>query len=135
MTPRLAKKLQEEGLKEQLVTIEDLVGRYSAVDLINEKTGEIYVEAGDELTEKHIETVEAAGITTLPTLAIDHINVGPYIRNTLAVDKNTLPRGSADRHLPRHASGRAADAGDGGDPVPGPVLRQPSATISRPSAG
>ena len=89
MTPRLAKKLQDAGLKEQLVTIEDLVGRYSAVDLINEKTGEIYVEAGAELTEKHIETVEAAGITTLPTLAIDNINVGPYMRNTLAVDKNS----------------------------------------------
>ncbi len=89
MTPRLAKKLQDAGLKEQLVTIEDLVGRYSAVDLINEKSGEIYVEAGAELTEKHIETVEAAGITTLPTLAIDNINVGPYMRNTLAVDKNS----------------------------------------------
>jgi DNA-directed RNA polymerase subunit beta len=89
MTPRLAKKLQDAGLKEQLVTIEDLVGRYSAVDLISEKTGEIYVEAGAELTEKHIETVEAAGISTLPTLAIDNINVGPYMRNTLAVDKNS----------------------------------------------
>ena len=89
MTPRLAKKLQDQGLKEQLVTVEDLVGRYSAVDLINEKTGEIYVEAGTELTEKHVQTLEDAGIATLPTLAIDNINVGPYMRNTLTVDKNS----------------------------------------------
>jgi DNA-directed RNA polymerase subunit beta len=89
MTPRLAKKLQDQGLKEQLVTVEDLVGRYSAVDLINEKTGEIYVEAGTELTEKHIQTLDDAGIGTLPTLAIDNINVGPYMRNTLAIDKNS----------------------------------------------
>ena len=24
----------------------------------------------------------------MPVLAIDHVNVGPYIRNTLAIDKN-----------------------------------------------
>jgi DNA-directed RNA polymerase subunit beta len=45
----------------------------------------------------------------LPTLAIDHTNVGPYIRNTLAADKNSTVRGAA-RHLPRDAAGRAADA-------------------------
>jgi DNA-directed RNA polymerase subunit beta len=89
MTPRLSKKLQEQGLKEQLVTVEDLVGRYAAIDLINEKTGEIYVEAGTELTEKNVEVLEQAGVTVLPTLAIDNINVGPYMRNTLAVDKNS----------------------------------------------
>ncbi|HXV25661.1 MAG TPA: DNA-directed RNA polymerase subunit beta [Alphaproteobacteria bacterium] len=88
MTPRLARRLQEQGLKEMLVGSEELVGRYAAADLINEKTGEIFVEAGDELTEPKIEQLEAAGIKELPTLAIDHINVGAYIRNTLASDKN-----------------------------------------------
>ena len=34
----------------------------------------------------------------------------PYIRNTLAADKNSGARGRADRHLPGHAPGRAADA-------------------------
>jgi DNA-directed RNA polymerase subunit beta len=89
MTPRLAKKLQESGLKEQLATVEDLVGRYVASDLVNEKTGEIFCEAGDELTETSVAALEAANVASIPTLAIDHINVGPYIRNTLAVDKNT----------------------------------------------
>ncbi len=28
------------------------------------------------------------GITEIPVLDIDNINVGPYIRNTMAVDKN-----------------------------------------------
>ena len=32
--------------------------------------------------------LESAASTRSPTLAIDHVNVGPYIRNTLAVDKN-----------------------------------------------
>jgi DNA-directed RNA polymerase subunit beta len=89
MTPRLAKKLQEQGLKEQLVTVEDLAGRYVASDIINESTGEIYVEAGNELSETSIGVLDQAGVSSIATLAIDHINVGPYIRNTLAVDKNT----------------------------------------------
>ncbi|CCQ74615.1 DNA-directed RNA polymerase subunit beta [Magnetospira sp. QH-2] len=89
MTPRLARKLTEAGMTEQLISLEELVGRYIAQDLINEETGELFCEAGDELTEEILEILEKAGITEIPTLAIDHINVGPYIRNTLAIDKNT----------------------------------------------
>jgi DNA-directed RNA polymerase subunit beta len=88
MTARLAKKLQEAGLKHQVVTAEDLIGRYAASDLINEATGEIFVEAGDELTAATIEQIEEAKIASIPTLAIDHVNVGPYMRNTFAGDRN-----------------------------------------------
>ncbi len=89
MTPRLIKKLIEKGVKEKLVSNEDLVGRYMASDLVNEQTGEVYLEAGGEITEEILETLGEAKINKIKTLAIDHINVGPYIRNTLAVDKNT----------------------------------------------
>jgi DNA-directed RNA polymerase subunit beta len=89
MTPRLGKKLREQGVEDILVLPEDLVGQYVGEDLVNEQTGEIYAEAGDELTAAAIAELEKLGITELPCLAIDHINVGPYIRNTLAVDKNS----------------------------------------------
>jgi DNA-directed RNA polymerase subunit beta len=89
MTPRLGKKLKEQGVEDILALPEDLVGQYVAQDLINEQTGEIYAEAGNELTAIVLADLEKAGVTELPTLAIDHINVGPYIRNTLAVDKNS----------------------------------------------
>ena len=89
MTPRALKQLTEKGMTERLFSDEDLIGRYIANDIIDEKTGLIYVEAGDEITEEVIEALNEAGIDSLDTLAIDHINVGPYLRNTLAVDKNT----------------------------------------------
>src|SRR5258706_16115131 len=89
MTPRLLNRLKEAGLKEMRVSAEELVGRYAALDIINEKTGEIYVEAGQEITEAVLEMFDEVGIDLLPTLAIDHVNVGPYIRNTLAADKNS----------------------------------------------
>src|SRR5690606_6528994 len=47
MTPRLARKLAEAGLKEILVAREDLFGRYIGADIINEETGEVVCEAGD----------------------------------------------------------------------------------------
>ena len=88
VTAKLTKKLADQGLKERLVPQEDLIGRYAASDIVNGKNGEIFVEAGGEITEEILAAIAAAGVKTLPTLNIDHINVGPYIRNTLAVDKN-----------------------------------------------
>src|SRR5471030_1433655 len=88
MTPRLLAKVKEAGLKEVRVTAEELIGRYAALDIINEKTGEIYVESGQEITEAVLAMFDEQDIDLLPTLAIDHATVGPYIRNTLAADKN-----------------------------------------------
>ena len=87
LTTRSARKIAEKT-KEVLVGRADLLGRYVAVDLVNDETGEIYAEAGEELAEARLAALEAAGITTLPTLAIDQSN-GPWLRNTLTVDKNT----------------------------------------------
>jgi DNA-directed RNA polymerase subunit beta len=89
MTPRLGKKLKEAGLTDIQVAPEDMVGQYVAEDIINEQTGEIFTEAGDELTAALVAELEKVGISELPVLAIDHINVGPYMRNTLAIDKNS----------------------------------------------
>jgi len=88
MTPRLARKLAEEGLKELLVQQEELVGRYAALDMVNEETGEIFVEAGEELSLETIAVLEEAGFDTIPTLDIDHVNIGAFIRNTMVADKN-----------------------------------------------
>jgi DNA-directed RNA polymerase subunit beta len=88
MTPRLARKLSDKGLKHQLISDEEMLGRFIANDYINEKTGEILCEAGDEVTEAMLASLGEAGVKELVTLAVDHINVGSYIRDTLAADKN-----------------------------------------------
>ena len=99
VTPRTVKKLIDEGkVKEILAPYESIVGRFSAKDIINEETGEIWVEAGGELTLEYdkednvtggtLKTLLDNGVTEIPTLDIDNINVGAYMRNTMAVDKN-----------------------------------------------
>jgi DNA-directed RNA polymerase subunit beta len=87
-TPRVARQLDEAGVKDILVTNEELLGQYFGEDIINEQTGEVLVEAGDEITEEVLESFAESGTKSLTTLAIDHVSVGPYMRNTLAGDKN-----------------------------------------------
>ena len=87
ITPRLARKIAEDGVKDLLVQDTELHGLYLADELVNEKTGEIYAEAGDEISEKLLNQLKEAGFGELRLLDIDHINNGPYIRNTLKADK------------------------------------------------
>jgi DNA-directed RNA polymerase subunit beta len=89
MTARLGRKLVDEGVSKVRVPEDELHGRYLAEDIIDEKTGLVLAEAGEEVTAETLKTLEKSAIVTLPTLAIDHINVGPFIRNTLAADKNS----------------------------------------------
>ena len=88
VTPRLARKLAEDGVKELLVNDEELIGRYVAEDLIDVQSGLVLAEAGDEITEEIIAGLKEAGIDDLPTLDIDHVTIGAYIRHTLTADKN-----------------------------------------------
>ncbi|MBB5048950.1 DNA-directed RNA polymerase subunit beta [Rhodopseudomonas rhenobacensis] len=88
LTVRAARQLQEKGLKALRLSDEELIGNYLAEDLVNPKTGEIYAEAGEELTEKSLKGLNEQGYKELPLLDIDHVNIGAYIRNTLAADKN-----------------------------------------------
>ena len=88
LSARGARKLAEEGVKELLLSPEEMAGRYFASDLVNFDTGEIYAEAGDEITADHLELFEEIGVNTFDTIDVDHINIGAYMRSTLAADKN-----------------------------------------------
>ncbi|MDW4500588.1 DNA-directed RNA polymerase subunit beta [Sulfitobacter sp. D35] len=99
VTPRAVKQLIDEGkVTELLLPFEHIVGKFAAKDIINEETGAIYVEAGDELTLEYdrdgtliggsAKELLDAGVTEIPVLDIDNVNVGPYMRNTMAQDKN-----------------------------------------------
>jgi len=73
-SPRAASKAAKDGLAKLLIPTEEIFGRYSAYDLVNEATGEIYIEAGDELSPENLEKLDQAGIDRLELLDIDHTN-------------------------------------------------------------
>ena len=87
ITPRKAKQLAEGGLKDILVQDEQLAGTYLAEDIFDGATGQVYFEAGHELSAGDMAQLDEFTIKQLPILAIDHLNVGPYVRNTMMVDK------------------------------------------------
>lgn len=88
LTARAARVLAENGLKAIKANEDDLYGSYLAEDIVNYETGEIYLEAGDEIDEKTLKVLLDTGVDEINVLDIDHVNIGAYIRNTLAADKN-----------------------------------------------
>ncbi len=101
-TPRMVNewnKAQKDGrLLNLLVPFEHIFGRFVARDIVDEASGAIHVEAGDELTWDRdrdgnvkggtLKVLLDQGIEEIPVLDIDGVSVGPYIRNTMAADKN-----------------------------------------------
>lgn len=89
LTSRTAQKLADEGLAYYKVAKEKILGKFLANNIVMAKTGEVLAEAGDEITEELLEKLSANKVNEVKTLFIDGVNVGPYIRNTLMVDKNS----------------------------------------------
>ena len=89
LTQRSAQKLVDEGLEYFQVTPQQLIGRFLATAVVDKKTGEVIADAGDEINEDMLEALSKAKVGEIKTLYIDGVNVGPYIRNTLAADKNS----------------------------------------------
>src|SRR6202522_2843613 len=88
ITTRTLRKWQEEGIKSIIVSDDDVIGRYNARDMVNVETGEIYVEAGDELTQASLAQLVESGFHEVDVINVDGIQIGSYVRNTMAVDKN-----------------------------------------------
>jgi DNA-directed RNA polymerase subunit beta len=83
----ILEKLQKAKIKEIPVELEDIVGRPAAVDVVDKETGEVVLECNQVLTEEKWEEIRKRKIPEIPLLYIDNFNVGPYIRNTLLIDK------------------------------------------------
>ena len=89
VSSRVISRLEKDNVKQLRISNSELIGKFFSQDLVDEKSGEIFAEAGDEVTEELLEELALKKITEISLLAIDNVNVGPYIRNTLASDKNT----------------------------------------------
>ena len=83
----IAKKLQEKGLSTISLTNENILGKYIAKD-VKQKNGEILINAGFDITEENLEKVIKEEQNTLHVVNIDPINKGPYLLETLKIDKN-----------------------------------------------
>ncbi len=88
LTPRLLKKLEEEGVKKILLNTDILETKFLANDIVDTETGEVIAEAADSLTEEILEKLTEMKVKSVKVLSIEEGKVGPYVRNTLVSDKN-----------------------------------------------
>ena len=66
---------------------EYLIGQCINKNIIDPNSGEVYLSAGEEITEVILEKLLANNITNITTINFDN-KTGSYIRDTLMVDKN-----------------------------------------------
>ena len=83
----IAKKLHEKGLNSISISNNEIIGKYTAKD-IKEKNGDIFIKAGFDITEEQLNKIISLEEKHLNIVNIDPINKGPYILETLKIDKN-----------------------------------------------
>lgn len=87
ITRAIVKKIKEINLTELEVNPADLEGKVLAKPLIDESTGEIICDANSELNTSVVQKAIECGIDKFYLIFFDGLTVGPYLRNTLLVDK------------------------------------------------
>ena len=110
ITARQAKQLADKGLKAIKATDEDLSAATSPRTSSTIETGEIYLEAGDEIDEKTLKVLLATGDDEITDPRHRPRQCRRLHPQHACRRQEREPPGRAVRHLPRHAPGRAADA-------------------------
>jgi DNA-directed RNA polymerase subunit beta len=86
-TRQAIRKLKEANLDRLPLDLEEVVGKVSAQNVIDEDTGEIILGVNEEVTEDKLDRLRDAKIKSFKVLFIDGLNVGSYLRDTLNADK------------------------------------------------
>ena len=83
----IATKLKEKNLKNILISNNEIIGKYTAKE-IKDKSNEIILQSGFDITEDSLDRIISSGIKSIKLVNIDPINKGPYLLETLKIDKN-----------------------------------------------
>jgi len=83
----IANKLKEKNLSNISISNLEIIGKYSATE-VKGKNGEVILKSGFDITEEILEKIQFEEIEKLKLVNIDPVNKGPYLLETLKVDKN-----------------------------------------------
>ncbi len=84
----IAKKLYDEGLKNISFTSDYFIGKYSKKDLLNPINNEVFLKSGSPILQESLDKILEYNLNVLDIVDVDPINKGPYILDTLNIDKN-----------------------------------------------
>ncbi|MGD9762616.1 MAG: DNA-directed RNA polymerase subunit beta [Candidatus Binatia bacterium] len=91
ITKASIKQMETAGVREIPISLEEIIGRVSAHDVVDPKTGEVLLECNQEITSELLDRLRAAGVKEVEVLLMDDTHVGPSLRNTLLQDKVAAP--------------------------------------------
>ncbi len=91
ITPHTLKVLRAAEVAEVEVEAAELDGAYTASDVIDTTTGELLMEANQELTGDKLSKILASGVATLEVFFPERDDVGNIITNTLRRDSVRKP--------------------------------------------
>ena len=84
----IAEKIYNEGLKNILVSSDYFLEKYTKNNLSNPTTNEIFLKSGLPILKENLDQILELNINTLTIADVDPINKGPYLIDTLNIDKN-----------------------------------------------
>jgi DNA-directed RNA polymerase subunit beta len=85
------KKLEAAKIRTLPLDKEELLTKVAAHDVVDENTGEVLLECNEEISDEKLEELRTRGIKEFKVLFIDNLNVGPFLRDTLNLDKISSP--------------------------------------------
>jgi len=86
ITARHIREMEKAKLKELEVPAEFLLGKAMYKDIIDESTGEVAVNANDEITEEMLEKLVEMGVAEFKTLYTNDLDHGAYMSTTLRIE-------------------------------------------------
>jgi len=84
----IAKKLFDDGLKNTAFKSEYFLGKYIKNDLINPNDQQIFLRSGTLITQENIDKILEYKISKIEIINVDPVTKGPYLIDTLNIDKN-----------------------------------------------
>jgi DNA-directed RNA polymerase subunit beta len=89
---KLLDKLKDDKFENYLLTDDALLGFVYAQDLIESETGELLLEAGSIVTSDSLQILKKLNFTKVLVINPSKSDSGPYVYNTLLVDKNSTQK-------------------------------------------
>jgi len=84
----IAKNIFDKGLKNIFVSSNYFLGKYIKNNLYIPSTKEIFLKSGSPILQENLDRIIELDINTLSIANVDPINKGPYLIDTLNIDKN-----------------------------------------------
>src|SRR5216117_1118269 len=85
------RQMEQAGLEQIPIALEEVLGRVAAHDVKDPRTGEVLLATNEEITDEKLEVFRQRGINKVEVLFLDDTHIGPSLRNTLLQDKIEKP--------------------------------------------